>query len=56
MLPGMDELKSAGLLRKGIVLGGIGEGDDLLQEDEAIGSDEDLLETAFDETEFADET
>jgi len=55
-LPGMDELKSAGLLRKGIVLGGIGEGDDLLQEDEAIGSDEDLLETAFDETEFADET
>lgn len=55
-LPGMDELKSAGLLRKGIVLGGIGEGDDRLDEDdEAIGSDEDLLEIAFDETEFAEE-
>ena len=54
-LPGMDELKSAGLLRKGIVLGGLGEGDDLT-EDEPIGSDEDLLESAFDETEFAEES
>ena len=55
-LPGMDELKSAGLLRKGIVLGGIGEGDgSALEDDEAIGSDEDLLEIAFDETEFAEE-
>ncbi|MGC6517946.1 MAG: SMC-Scp complex subunit ScpB [Candidatus Puniceispirillaceae bacterium] len=54
-LPGMDELKSAGLLRKGIVLGGLGEGDELT-EDEPIGSDEDLLESAFDETEFAEES
>lgn len=55
-LPGMDELKSAGLLRKGIVLGGIGEGDEsALEDEEAIGSDEDLLEIAFDETEFAEE-
>ena len=55
-LPGMDELKSAGLLRKGIVHGGIGEGDgSALEDDEAIGSDEDLLEIAFDETEFAEE-
>ena len=53
-LPGMDELKSAGLLRKGIVLGGIGEGADDT-EDDVVGSDEDLLESAFDETEFADE-
>ena len=57
-LPGMDELKSAGLLRKGIVLGGFGEGDphaDEAGDDDAIGSDEDLLEIAFDDTEFADE-
>lgn len=57
-LPGMEELKSSGLLRKGIVLGGIGEGADELSsegDDEAIGSDEDLLEIAFDETEFAEE-
>lgn len=53
-LPGMDDLKSAGLLRKGIVLGGIGEGQDS-DEDDVVGSDEDLLESAFDETEFADE-
>ena len=57
-LPGMEDLKSAGLLRKGIVLGGLGEesmSSDSIAEDEAIGSDEDLLEIAFDETEFADE-
>ena len=58
-LPGMEELKSSGLLRKGIVLGGLGEGDDQsgldTDDDDAIGSDEDLLEMAFDETEFADE-
>lgn len=56
-LPGMDELKSAGLLRKGIVLGGLGEGDHAedMSEEDAIGSDEDLLETAFDETEFDNE-
>ncbi len=58
-LPGMEELKSSGLLRKGIVLGGLGEGDNQTgldaDEDDAIGSDEDLLEMAFDETEFADE-
>ena len=53
-LPGMEDLKSAGLLRKGIVLGGLGEGAEA-EEEEAIGSDEDLLETAFDETEFDDE-
>ena len=57
-LPGMEDLKSAGLLRKGIVLGGIGEGDDDLEqalEDDITGSDEELLEMAFDETEFTDE-
>lgn len=57
-LPGMEELKSSGLLRKGIVLGGLGEGDDAPSadaDDEAIGSDEDLLEMAFDETEFAED-
>jgi len=56
-LPGVEELKSAGLLRKGIVLGGLGEGDEMRDEmdDEVAGSDEDLLEIAFDETEFAEE-
>ena len=54
-LPGMEELKSAGLLRKRPVLGGLGEMVDDNQEDEVIGSEEDLLESAFDETEFADE-
>ena len=54
-LPGMEELKSAGLLRKRPVLGGLGELVDDTQEDEVIGSEEDLLESAFDETEFADE-
>ena len=54
-LPGMEELKSAGLLRKRPVLGGLGELVDDNQEDEVIGSEEDLLESAFDETEFADE-
>ena len=56
-LPGMDELKSAGLLRKGQILGGLGE---LASED---GTDEgtddlldetDLLDTEF-EDQFADE-
>lgn len=56
-LPGMDELKSAGLLRKGQILGGLGE---LVNED---GTDEDtddlldetdLLDTEF-EDQFADE-
>lgn len=56
-LPGMDELKSAGLLRKGQILGGLGElarehgtdedTDDLLDET-------DLLDTEF-EDQFADE-
>ena len=56
-LPGMDELKSSGLLRKGIVLGGLGEElSSELAEDDAIGSDEDLLEIAFDDTEFAEES
>ena len=54
-LPGMEELKSAGLLRKRPVLGGLGELVDDNQEYEVIGSEEDLLESAFDETEFADE-
>lgn len=54
-LPGMEELKSAGLLRKRPVLGGLGEMIDSTDEDDAIGSEEDLLEQAFDETEFADE-
>lgn len=54
-LPGMEELKSAGLLRKRPVLGGLGEMVDTAEEDDAIGSEEDLLEQAFDETEFADE-
>ena len=56
-LPGMEELKSAGLLRKGIVLGGLGEGDAMPDEidDDLPSSDEDLLEMAFDETEFAEE-
>ena len=54
-LPGMEELKSAGLLRKRPVLGGLGELVDDTQEDEVIGSEEDFLESAFDETEFADE-
>ena len=56
-LPGMDELKSAGLLRKGQILGGL---DELVNED---GTDEDtddlldetdLLDTEF-EDQFADE-
>lgn len=54
-LPGMEELKSAGLLRKRPVLGGLGEMVDDKEEDDVIGSEEDLLEQAFDETEFADE-
>ncbi|MGC6530400.1 MAG: SMC-Scp complex subunit ScpB [Candidatus Puniceispirillaceae bacterium] len=49
-LPGMDELKSAGLLRKGIVLGGLGENN----EDNVKGGDEDLLESAFDDAAFDD--
>ena len=56
-LPGMDELKSAGLLRKGQILGGLGEtvsedGED----DDAEGQldEADLLDTEF-EDQFADE-
>ena len=45
-LPGMDELKSAGLLRKGQILGGLGES---VSEDEA-----DLPDTEF-EDQLADE-
>ena len=58
-LPGMEELKSAGLLRKRQILGNLGEGP--AQEDEAMEDvitdyvDDDLLEAAFDETEFADD-
>ena len=55
-LPGMEELKSAGLLRKGMVLGGLGEGADAADDDEELtDSAEDLLESAFDETEFSED-
>lgn len=56
-LPGMDELKSAGLLRKGQILGGLGElaSEDGTDEDTDDLLDEtDLLETEF-EDQFADE-
>ena len=56
-LPGLDELKSAGLLRKGQILGGLGElaSEDGTDEDTDDLLDEtDLLDTAF-EDQFADE-
>ena len=56
-LPGMDELKSAGLLRKGQILGGLGElaSEDGTDEDTDDLLDEtDLLDTEF-EDQFADE-
>ena len=55
--PGMDELKSAGLLRKGQILGGLGElaSEDGTDEDTDDLLDEtDLLDTEF-EDQFADE-
>ena len=56
-LPGMDELKSSGLLRKGQVLGGLGEtvsedGED--DDAEGLLDEADLLDTEF-EDQFADE-
>ena len=56
-LPGMDELKSAGLLRKGQILGGLGEtvsedGED--DDAEGLLDEADLLDTEF-EDQFADE-
>ena len=56
-LPGMDELKSAGLLRKGQILGGLGEAvsEDGVEDDEDGLLDEaDLLDTEF-EDQFTDE-
>ena len=56
-LPGMDELKSAGLLRKGQILGGLGEAvsEDGVEDDEDGVLDEaDLLDTEF-EDQFTDE-
>ena len=56
-LPGMDELKSAGLLRKGQILGGLGEAvsEDGAEDDEDGLLDEaDLLDTEF-EDQFTDE-
>ena len=56
-LPGMDELKSAGLLRKGQILGGLGEpaSEDEADDNEDVLLDEaDLLDTEF-EDQFADE-
>ena len=56
-LPGMDELKSAGLLRKGQIFGGLGElaSEDGTDEDTDDLLDEtDLLDTEF-EDQFADE-
>jgi len=56
-LPGLDELKSAGLLRKGQILGGLGEmaSEDGTDEDTDDLLDEtDLLDTEF-EDQFADE-
>ena len=52
-LPGMDELKSAGLLRKGQILGGLGEP---ASEDEADDNEDDLLDEAdLLDTEFEDQ-
>ena len=45
-LPGVDELRSTGLLRKGQILGGLGE----------TGADETEIESEADEALFADET
>jgi len=56
-LPGMDELKSAGLLRKGQILGGLGEAvneDGAEDEDDGLLDEADLLDTEF-EDQFADE-
>lgn len=56
-LPGMDELKSAGLLRKGQILGGLGElaSEDGTDEDtDELLDETDLLDTEF-EDQFADE-
>ena len=54
-LPGMDELKTAGLLRKGQVLGGLGETDNAHgSDDEVVLDDADLLSTDFEE-QFAGE-
>ena len=61
-LPGLEELKSAGLLRKGQVLGGLGEsltaGDDLLDgdvnDDEADFFEDEIEPNLSDETEILD--
>lgn len=56
-LPGMEELKSAGLLRKGEVLGGLGElgsGQESNNEDGVLLNDVELLSTDFEE-QFAGE-
>jgi len=56
-LPGMDELKSAGLLRKGQILGGLGEAvneDGAEDEDDGLLDEADFLDTEF-EDQFADE-
>ena len=56
-LPGMDELKSAGLLRKGQILGGLGESlseDGSGEDDDVVMDEADLLDTEF-EDQFADE-
>lgn len=57
-LPGLDDLKSAGLLRKGQVIGGLFDGvDDEDLDDEGEDDLPDLLEEAFIEadTDFADD-
>jgi segregation and condensation protein B len=57
-LPGLDDLKSAGLLRKGQVIGGLVDGvDDEDLDDEGEDDLPDLLEEAFIEadTDFADD-
>ena len=56
-LPGMDELKSAGLLRKGQILGGLGEPaseDEVDDNEDDLLDEADLLDTEF-EDQFADE-
>ena len=56
-LPGMDELKSAGLLRKGQILGGLGEAvseDGADDDEDGVLDEADLLDTEF-EDQFTDE-
>ena len=54
-LPGMDELKSAGLLHKGQVLGGLDESVDAQDSDEEIEVDDTSLLSADFEEQFAGE-